>query len=169
MQGPQLYKRINGEVQQVLQKLQLQQGGGGGAAALAGSAAGEGGVERGRASSFGLAFELPYVSKFLLLAAYIASRNKPASDRAVFDAGHSKRGRRNAQAHDRQVRRGGGTRGGVGGGLKKESRVAGTHVGWCASSQAVRASSPLGPAPLTACGRCAALQIGWCRRVPWLV
>lgn len=38
---------------------------------------------QGRASSQGLSFELPFVSKFLLVAAYIASRNKPTSDRQV--------------------------------------------------------------------------------------
>jgi origin recognition complex subunit 5 len=50
----------------------------------------------------GLTIELPYMSKFLLLAAYIASRNKATADRAVFDPGYSKRGRKDAQAHDRQ-------------------------------------------------------------------
>jgi len=59
-------------------------------------------VER-KASAHGLAFELPYMSKFLLLAAYIASRNKPTADRAVFDPGFSRRGRKNAQALDRQA------------------------------------------------------------------
>jgi origin recognition complex subunit 5 len=51
----------------------------------------------------GLTIELPYMSKFLLLAAYIASRNKATADRAVFDPGYSKRGRKDAQAHDRQT------------------------------------------------------------------
>jgi origin recognition complex subunit 5 len=55
------------------------------------------------ATPLGLTIELPYMSKFLLLAAYIASRNKATADRAVFDPGYSKRGKRDAQAHDRQT------------------------------------------------------------------
>jgi origin recognition complex subunit 5 len=50
----------------------------------------------------GLAFELPYVSKLLLLSAYIASRNKPTADRTVFDPSHSRRGRKSSQALDRR-------------------------------------------------------------------
>jgi origin recognition complex subunit 5 len=45
--------------------------------------------------------ELPYMSKFLLLAAYVASRNRPTVDRAVFDPTHGRRARRDAQAQDR--------------------------------------------------------------------
>ena len=45
---------------------------------------------------------LPYVSKYLLLAAYIASWNSPSSDRQVFDGAYKiKRGRKNGQASDR--------------------------------------------------------------------
>ena len=50
-----------------------------------------------------LDFELPYNSKLLLLAAYIASRNRPASDRKLFDNTAGKRRRKNALASDRQV------------------------------------------------------------------
>ena len=87
-----------------------------------GSDAGGGGGGR-KASSRGLAFELPFVSKFLLLAAYVASRNKPTADRAVFDPTHRQRARKNAQAHDRLVGwvwAGGGGAGGWG-----EGRVGG--------------------------------------------
>lgn len=113
LQARQLYAHILGEVQQCIQVLQLQGGSGGGSSHLLAAPAtaadregpaGEQGTAAGRkASSSGLAFELPYISKFLLLAAYIASRNKPTSDRAVFDPTHRKRGRKDAQAHDRQV------------------------------------------------------------------
>lgn len=51
-----------------------------------------------------LASQLPFVSKYLILAAYVASRNKPTADRAVFDPGFRKKARRGAQAHDRMVR-----------------------------------------------------------------
>lgn len=64
--------------------------------------AGGAGVDR-RASSRGLAFELPYVSKYLLLAAYIASRNKPSTDRVIFDPTYSRRGRKDGQATDRMT------------------------------------------------------------------
>ena len=111
MQAAKLYARISREVQQCIQGLELQGGAGACAAAEAGAEGGAGagaGTGAGggprRASSSGLAFELPYVSKFLLLAAYVASRNRPTSDRAVFDPTLRKRGRRDAQAHDRQVR-----------------------------------------------------------------
>lgn len=50
-----------------------------------------------------LDFELPYNSKLLLLAAYIASRNRPASDRKLFDNTAGKRRRKNVLASDRQV------------------------------------------------------------------
>lgn len=50
-----------------------------------------------------LDFELPYNSKLLLLAAYIASRNRPASDRKLFDNTAGKRRRKNVHASDRQV------------------------------------------------------------------
>lgn len=51
----------------------------------------------------GLDFELPYNSKLLLLAAYIASRNRPNLDRRLFDTGPGKRRRKNALASDRQA------------------------------------------------------------------
>ena len=41
------------------------------------------------------------MSKFLLLAAYVASRNKATTDRTVFDPGFSPRGRRNSMGQDR--------------------------------------------------------------------
>lgn len=41
------------------------------------------GAPRAAPAHSGLPFELPYISKFLLAAAYIASRNKPTSDRQV--------------------------------------------------------------------------------------
>lgn len=53
--------------------------------------------------STGLDFELPYNSKLLLLAAYIASRNKPGSDRRLFNTERGKKRRKNAFASDRQV------------------------------------------------------------------
>ncbi len=50
-----------------------------------------------------LDFELPYYSKFLLLAAYICSRNKPTLDRRIFDP-TSRTGKRHGQmSHDKQV------------------------------------------------------------------
>lgn len=57
----------------------------------------------GSINSSGLDFDLPYVSKFLLLAAFIASRNKPTTDAQVFDPGYisGKRRRKNGQAMDR--------------------------------------------------------------------
>ncbi|KAL0055795.1 hypothetical protein WJX82_004387 [Trebouxia sp. C0006] len=51
----------------------------------------------------GLDFELPYNSKLLLLAAYIASRNRPNLDKRLFDTGPGKRRRKNAMASDRQA------------------------------------------------------------------
>ena len=117
MQSRQLHARISGEVHQRLQVLALQQqhAGAGAAAGLQPAAAADDGGDAAaadqrtaagrKASCCGLSFELPYVSKFLLLAAHVASRNKPTSDRAVFDPTYRKRGRKDAQAHDRQVRR----------------------------------------------------------------
>lgn len=134
LQAVSLYGRIKEQVQECLRSLALQQGAAALAAAdvasdslagstVAGSAAGR------RACSSGLSFELPYISKFLLLAAYIASRNKPTADRAVFDPTFRKRARRDAQAHDRQVGRG---RAGAGCGV--EGDCAGLHIlndhGW---------------------------------------
>lgn len=115
LQAPSLYGRIKSEVQQCIQSLQLgaglqQQRGQQEAAAPAAACGGDGTAGQRRACSAGLAFELPYVSKFLLLAAYVASRNKPTADRAVFDPGLRRRGRRDAQATDRQVRGRGGRR-----------------------------------------------------------
>lgn len=48
---------------------------------------------------------IPYMSKFLLLASYIASRNKATSDQAIFDPGYSGKSRKNSQAMDRQAER----------------------------------------------------------------
>lgn len=48
-------------------------------------------------------FAIPYMGKWILLASYIASRNKPTTDKAVFDPGYSKKRRRNSQALDRQA------------------------------------------------------------------
>lgn len=50
-----------------------------------------------------LALQLPYMSKYLILAAYIASRNKPTVDRAIFDPGYRQRTKRGTQSHDRMV------------------------------------------------------------------
>lgn len=116
MQSHQLYVRIRSEVQQHVGQLRLQakhamqlqtDGGHSLAFAVDGNTV-TGGTGHGRqggdrSSSKGLSFELPYLSKFLLLAAYVASRNKPTTDRAVFDPTHGKRARRDAQAQDRQV------------------------------------------------------------------
>lgn len=107
LQSLQLYRRIKEDVQQCIQTLALQQA----RAPLAAAAAW--GADAGVAHSAkmdrmvspsGLGYELPYVSKFLLLAAFVASRNKPTADRAVFDPSYRKKGRNHAQAHDRQVR-----------------------------------------------------------------
>ena len=54
-------------------------------------------------ASSGLDFELPYNSKLLLLAAYIASRNRPGLDRQLFDSNRGKKRRKNPLASDRQV------------------------------------------------------------------
>lgn len=51
----------------------------------------------------GLDFELPFASKFLLLAAYVCSRNKPALDRRLFDPSMRGTRRRGAMASDKQV------------------------------------------------------------------
>jgi hypothetical protein len=51
----------------------------------------------------GVDFELPYLSKFLLLAAYVASRNPPSADRPLFDPTVGKRRRHGHLAHDKQV------------------------------------------------------------------
>ena len=51
----------------------------------------------------GLDFELPYLSKFLLLAAYVACRNPPAQDRKLFDAQAAGKRRRGVLSHDQQV------------------------------------------------------------------
>lgn len=51
-----------------------------------------------------LDLELPYLSKYLLLAAYIASRNKATLDRRIFDPSERSGRRRGALANDRQVR-----------------------------------------------------------------
>lgn len=50
-------------------------------------------------------FAIPFMGKWILLASYIASRNKPTTDKAVFDPGYSKKRRKNAQALDRQTER----------------------------------------------------------------
>lgn len=50
------------------------------------------------------ATDLPFVSKLLILAAYICSRNKPDVDRVIFDSSYKGRRRHNKQASDRQVR-----------------------------------------------------------------
>eukprot|EP00873_Tetraselmis_striata_P040157 jgi/Tetstr1/460421/TSEL_005682.t1 len=57
------------------------------------------------AASGGLEFELPYMSKFLLLAAFIASRNSLAADKRTFDtsAGRGKRRRITANQTDKQT------------------------------------------------------------------
>ncbi|KAK9916502.1 hypothetical protein WJX75_003462 [Coccomyxa subellipsoidea] len=50
-----------------------------------------------------LDFELPFASKFLLLAAYVCSRNKPALDRRLFDPSSRAGRRRGAMASDKQA------------------------------------------------------------------
>ena len=50
-----------------------------------------------------LDFELPFLGKFLLLAAFVASRNPPDTDRHLFQPRAAKRRRRGALSHDRQV------------------------------------------------------------------
>lgn len=51
-----------------------------------------------------LDFELPFSAKLLLLAAYVASRNRPALDRRLFDPAACSRRRRGAMASDKQAR-----------------------------------------------------------------
>lgn len=48
-------------------------------------------------------FAIPYMGKWILLASYIASRNKPTTDKAVFDPGYYQKGKKNSQALDRQA------------------------------------------------------------------
>ncbi|KAK9848238.1 hypothetical protein WJX84_012066 [Apatococcus fuscideae] len=50
-----------------------------------------------------LDFELPFMSKFLLLAAYIAARNRATLDRRLFDPKAKAYRRKGALAQDRQV------------------------------------------------------------------
>ncbi|KAK9809599.1 hypothetical protein WJX73_006476 [Symbiochloris irregularis] len=50
-----------------------------------------------------LDLELPYCAKWLLLAAYVASRNRPSVDRRLFDPEHRGRRRKGQHVHDRQV------------------------------------------------------------------
>jgi hypothetical protein len=57
-----------------------------------------------QAPSGRLDFELPFSAKFILLAAYVASRNKPALDRRLFDPAAGSRRRRGAMASDKQAR-----------------------------------------------------------------
>ena len=139
LQAPALYNRIRQQVAVMVRELDFRGGGGGasdsdrpglvvasgasgaaeGGAGAAGAwdldlgGAGGGGIDEEaadrRVSARGLAFQLPYVCKFLMLASYVASRNKPSTDRVVFDPTHKKRVKRGGQANDRQV--GGGTSG----------------------------------------------------------
>ena len=46
---------------------------------------------------------IPYISKYILLASYLASRNKATTDKSVFDPGYSGKRLRGSQALDRQV------------------------------------------------------------------
>ncbi len=121
-----LFNRVKGELQRVISELEMggktksmnisnnTSGGASGASGSKDTGAGVGvptpaatttalAAPTTAAAPQGLTIELPYMSKFLLLAAYIASRNKATADRAVFDPGYSKRGKRDAQAHDRQT------------------------------------------------------------------
>lgn len=56
-----------------------------------------------RDQSAAACMELPYLSKFLLLAAFLASCNRASADRRVFCASSGPRQRRTAQAMDRQA------------------------------------------------------------------
>lgn len=85
-----------------------------------------------------LDFELPYNSKLLLLAAYIASRNRPASDRKLFDNTAGKRKRKNVHASDWQV-------------VHTQSCVYMQITGHCGSRQ-----SPMGTVAIAAVWFCAA-------------
>ena len=60
-------------------------------------------VHAGSRQSGTLDLELPYCAKWLLLAAYVASRNRPAVDRRLFDPSHRGRRRKGMHTHDRQV------------------------------------------------------------------
>lgn len=110
LQAPALMNRIRGDMQRAIRELDV--GGGGGCASASRSTAAQlDPMTKGQATeqrhttntTSVLAFELPYVSKLLLLAAYVASRNKATADRIIFDPGYSHRGRHNSQAHDRQT------------------------------------------------------------------
>ena len=46
---------------------------------------------------------IPYISKYILLASYLASRNKATTDKAVFDPGYHGKRLRGSQAVDRQA------------------------------------------------------------------
>jgi len=61
------------------------------------------GSRQGKSAAAELDFELPYYSKYLLLAAYMCSRNKATLDRRIFDP-TSRTGKRHGQmSHDKQV------------------------------------------------------------------
>lgn len=99
VQGPRLMNKIKPLMQKMLSDLDL------GCLEYESSASGKKGMSNDDRQSKML-LEIPYMSKFLLLASYIASRNAPTSDRAVFDSGYSnKRRRKDSQAMDRDVER----------------------------------------------------------------
>eukprot|EP00890_Picochlorum_soloecismus_P000288 jgi/Picsp_1/125/NSC_00125-R1_origin recognition complex subunit 5 len=99
VQGPRLMNKIKPLMQKMLSDLEL------GCLESENSASEKRGASNDDRQSKML-LEIPYMSKFLLLAGYIASRNAPTSDRAVFDTGYSnKRRRKDSQAMDRDVER----------------------------------------------------------------
>jgi origin recognition complex subunit 5 len=99
VQGPRLMNKIKPLMQKMLSDLEI------GCLDSDTSASETKGASRDDRQSKML-LEIPYMSKFLLLAGYIASRNAPTSDRAVFDTGYSnKRRRKDSQAMDRDVER----------------------------------------------------------------
>ena len=67
-------------------------------------ASGNGSDERDRANQSGATVSMGLFAKYIVVASYLASRNKPTTDKAIFDPGYSrgKRVRKNSQALDRQ-------------------------------------------------------------------
>lgn len=63
-----------------------------------------GAADRERANQFGATVSMGLFAKYIVMASYLASRNKPKTDKAIFDPGYTrgKRTRKNSQALDRQ-------------------------------------------------------------------
>lgn len=96
VQGPQLLRAIMPMLQNIVSNLDV------GVNHCATTATAK---EREMGNEAKMVLAIPYMSKFLLLASYIASRNKATSDQAIFDPGYSGKSRKNSQALDRQAER----------------------------------------------------------------